>query len=85
MAVSEKSMNKWLKVIIPSIVAALVVFFVLIFSGLGTSTILNSEGNFVSSTVVNLDVNVFAALMIAGVFLTVLISSYALEHTNKSS
>ena len=77
-------MNKWLKVIIPSIVAALVVFFVLIFSGLGTSSILNSDGVPVTQTVLQVDVNIFAALMIVGVFLAVLISSYALERPSKS-
>jgi hypothetical protein len=77
-------MNKWLKVVVPSIVATLVVFFVLVASGLGTSSILNSEGATVTQTVLQLDVNVFAALMIAGVFLAVLISSYLLERTGKT-
>ena len=59
--------------------------FILMFSGLGTSTVMDIYGNPVTSTVVNhLDVNVFAALMIAGVSLVVLISSYLLERTSKS-
>ena len=78
-------MNKWIKIITPAVLAAIAVTFILMFSGLGTSTIMNSDGNPVTSTVVNhLDVNVFAALMIAGVSLVVLISSYLLERTSKS-
>ena len=78
-------MNKWIKIITPSIIVALAVVFMLIFSGLGTSSIINSDGVPVTSTVVNLDVNAFAALLIAGVFLVVLVSCYALERASKPS
>jgi hypothetical protein len=49
------------------------------FSGLATSTILNSEDQYVTQTVVGLDVNVFAAVMILSVFLSVLVTSFAVN------
>jgi hypothetical protein len=58
-------MNKWLRI--------------LMFSGLGTSSILNSEGAYVTRTVVGLDVNVFAWVMLLGVFLSVLATGYVLN------
>ena len=69
-------MNKWVKIVTPSIVGMLVVVFVLMFSGLGTSTVLNSEGNYVTSTVVGLDVNVFAAVLLLSVFASVFVTAY---------
>jgi hypothetical protein len=79
-------MNKWLKIITPAVLAAIAITFILMFSGLGTSTVMDSYGNPVTSTVINhIDVNGFAAVMIAGVSLVVLISSYLLEKTSKSS
>jgi hypothetical protein len=69
-------MNKWIKIVAPSIVGMLVAMFVLMFSGLATSTILNSEGNYVTQTVVKLDVNVFAAVMLLSIFVSVIITAY---------
>ena len=60
--------------------------FLLILSGLGTSSLLTSEGTYVTLTTVQLDVNVFASLMILGVSLTVIIVSYIFEAgKNRSS
>jgi purine-cytosine permease-like protein len=72
-------MANWVKILAPSIVGLLVVVLVLMFSGLATSTILNSEDQYVTQTVVGLDVNVFAAVMILGVFLSVLVTSFAVN------
>ncbi len=72
-------MNKWVKIVTPSVVGTLVVVLVLIFSGLATSTVLNSEGNYVTSTVVKLDVTVFAVVLLLGVFLSVFITAYAMN------
>jgi hypothetical protein len=71
-------MNKWLKALVPSIVAALVVVFVLMFSGLATSSELTDNG-MVVRTVVGLDANVFAGVLIAAVFIAVLVTSVLIE------
>jgi hypothetical protein len=71
-------MNKWLKALVPSIVAALVVVFVLMFSGLATSNLQTDDG-LIIRTVVGLDVNIFAGVLIAAVFIAVLVSTVLLE------
>lgn len=77
-------MNKWVRVIVPSVVAGVLVLFFLIFSGLGTTSITDAQGNPVSFTVVSLDANAFAALMIGGVFIAVLVCCFALEAAGNS-
>jgi hypothetical protein len=72
-------MNKWYKVFVPSIIGLLVAFLILVLSGLGTSTILNSEGNYVTQTVVSLEVNVFAFVMLLGIFISVFVTGYAMN------
>jgi hypothetical protein len=72
-------MTNWVKLLAPSIVWLLAVVLILMFSGLATSTILNSENQYVTQTVVGLDVNVFAAVMILGVFLSVLVTSFVVN------
>jgi hypothetical protein len=72
-------MNKWYKVFVPSIIGLLVAFLILVSSGLGTSTILNSEGNYVTQTVVSLEVNVFAFVMLLGIFISVFVTGYAMN------
>jgi ABC-type Na+ efflux pump permease subunit len=72
-------MTNWVKLLAPSIVGLLAVVLILMFSGLATSTILNSENQYVTQTVVGLDVNVFAAVMILGVFLSVLVTSFVVN------
>ncbi|MCW4009925.1 MAG: hypothetical protein NWF05_04825 [Candidatus Bathyarchaeota archaeon] len=76
-------MNNLLKVIITGAVAAVVTFFALILSGLGTTGLANSEGNWVSLTTVNLGVNEFGFLMVFAVFAAVAITGYALNALDK--
>lgn len=65
-------MNKWIKIVTPTILAAVVVALLLMFSGLGTISLIDNNGDIVTKTIVTLDVNTFAVVMIAGVALTVL-------------
>ncbi len=72
------SMKNLIKALSTGAIAAVVTFFVLIFSGLGTTGLMDAEGKFVSMTTVNLGVNEFGLLMILVVMMTVVITSYAL-------
>jgi hypothetical protein len=76
-------MNKILKVVTPAVIAAVVLFFVLIISGMATTTFMDSERNSVTRTTFTLDINVFAGLVIGGAFVAVLASSYLLERVDK--
>ena len=69
-------MNKWVKILAPSVVGTIVTVFVLMLSGLATSTVHTAEGNYVASTVVGLEINAFAAIMLVSVFLSVFVTAY---------
>jgi len=69
-------MKKWVKVVSIGVILGVITGFLLIISGLGTSSILTSEGTYSTWTTVSLDVNVFALLMILGVAITSVIVSY---------
>ena len=76
-------MNKWIKIVTPTIIAAVVVALLLMFSGLGTISLIDINGDTVTKTIVALDVNTFAMVMIAGVALTVLFTSLIVQSTDK--
>ncbi len=78
-------MGKWVKIIVPSVIAAVVTAVLLILFGLSTSSVLTSEGTYFTSTTVQVDINVFAFSMIIGVFLAVAIGIYAVESLSKNS
>ena len=78
-------MGKWVKIIVPSVIAAVVTAVLLILFGLSTSSVLTSEGTYFTSTTVQVDINVFAFSMIIGVFLAVAIAIYAVEALSKNS
>ncbi len=78
-------MNRWLKIILPTILSALIVALLLIISGLGTISLIDVNNDIVTKTVVALDVNTFATLMIAGVALTVLFTSLVVSSTDKTA
>jgi hypothetical protein len=70
-------MNKVLKIIGTGAVAAVVAFFVLLLSGLGTTGLADVEGNWVSLTTVQLGTNEFGVLMILAVFVSVVAAGFA--------
>ena len=76
-------MNNSIKVVCTGIVAAIVTFFTLLLSGLGTRTITDFEGNMVTMTYVELGVNEFGFLMILVVFLTVVVAGLAFNAVGK--
>ena len=76
-------MNKWIKIVTPTILAAVVVALLLMFSGLGTISLIDINGDTVTKTIVALDVNTFAMVMIAGVALTVLFTGLIVQSTGK--
>jgi len=78
-------LGKWVKIIVPSVIAAVVTAVLLILFGLSTSSVLTSEGTYFTSTTVQVDINVFAFSMIIGVFLAVAIAIYAVEALSKNS
>jgi len=78
-------LGKWVKIIVPSVIAAVVTAVLLILFGLSTSSLLTSEGTYFTSTTVQVDINVFAFSMIIGVFLAVAIAIYAVEALSKNS
>ena len=69
-------MKKWAKIVSSGIILGVITGFLLILSGLSTSSILTNEGTYSTRTTVSLDVNVFALLMILGVAITGIIVSY---------
>jgi len=73
------TMNKWVRIISIGIISGVVTGFLLILAGFGTSSVITSEGTYVTFTTVKLDVNIFALLMIVGVSLTVIIVSLIFE------
>ncbi|XHH10283.1 MAG: hypothetical protein ACFCUE_06530 [Candidatus Bathyarchaeia archaeon] len=76
-------MNKWLKIILPTILSAIVVTLLLMISGLGTISLIDVNNDIVTKTVVALDVNTFAVVMIAGVALTVLFTGLVVNSADK--
>ncbi len=76
-------MNKWLKIILPAILTAVVVALLLMISGLGTTSLIDINGDVITKTVVELDVNSFALVMIAGVTLTVLFTGLIVNSADK--
>ncbi|MGD6810292.1 MAG: hypothetical protein ACQCN3_11390 [Candidatus Bathyarchaeia archaeon] len=76
-------MNKWLKIILPAILTAVVVALLLMISGLGTTSLIDINGDVITKTVVELDVNIFALVMITGVTLTVLFTSLIINNADK--
>ncbi len=78
-------MNKWIKIVTPTVLAAIVVTFILMFSGLGTASLIDNNGDVVTQTIVKLDVNTFATVMIAGVALTVLFTGLLVQSADKSA
>jgi len=76
-------MNRWIKIILPTILSAVVVALLLMVSGLGTISLIDVNNNIVTKTVVALDVNIFAMVMITGVAITVLFCGVILNLTDK--
>jgi hypothetical protein len=77
-------MNKVLKIIGTGAVAAVVAFFVLLLSGLGTTGLADAEGNWVSLTTVQLGTNEFGVLMILAVFVSVVAAGFAFNAIDKN-
>jgi hypothetical protein len=77
-------MNKVLKIIGTGAVAAVVAFFVLLLSGLGTTGLADVEGNWVSLTTVQLGTNEFGVLMILAVFVSVVAAGFAFNAIDKN-
>jgi hypothetical protein len=77
-------MNKALKIICTGAVAAVVAFFVLLLSGLGTTGLADAEGNWVSLTTVQLGTNEFGVLMILAVFVSVVAAGFAFNAMDKN-
>jgi hypothetical protein len=78
-------MNRWIKIILPTILSAVVVAVLLMASGLGTIQLIDSSDNIVTKTVVKLDLNTFTMLMITGVSLTVLFTGVIIQAIEKPS
>lgn len=78
-------MNKPVKIVGIGIIAALVVLFALLLSGLGTTGMTDSEGNWVSMTTVKLGVNEFGFLMISAVLVSVIVAGFAFNALDKRS
>jgi len=72
-------MNKWVRIISFGIILGVITGVLLILSGLGTSSVLTSEGTYVTWTTVSLDVNIFSLLLIAGISLAAIIVGYLFE------
>ena len=69
-------MKKLVKVVSIGIILGVITGFLLILSGLGTSSVLTNEGTYQTRTTISLDPNTFALLMILGVAVTAIIASY---------
>lgn len=67
----------------PTVLSAVVVTLLLMVSGLGTIALINLNNDVVTKTVVALDINTFAVVMIAGVALTVLFTGVVVNSTDK--
>ncbi len=76
-------MNKSIKIIGIGVVAAVVTFLTLLVSGLGTTGLGDSEGNWVSMTTVKLGVNEFGLLMVLVVFISVVAAGLAFNAVDK--
>ncbi len=76
-------MNRWIKIILPTILSTVVVALLLMISGLGTISLIDINDEIVTKTVVALDVNTFAVVMIAGVALTVLFTGVLVNIAEK--
>jgi heme/copper-type cytochrome/quinol oxidase subunit 2 len=76
-------MNRWIKIVTPTLLAAVVVALLLMLSGLGTISLLDNNDKVVTQTIVKLDVNTFAIVMIAGVALTVLFTGILFQSSDK--
>ena len=76
-------MNRWIKIVTPTLLAAVVVALLLMLSGLGTISLLDNNDKVVTQTIVKLDVNTFAVVMIAGVALTVLFTGILFQSNDK--
>jgi hypothetical protein len=77
-------MNRWVRVLGSGIIVGVVTAFLLMLSGLSTSSVLTNEGTYFTSTTISLDVNVFALLMIIGASLTVIVVNFIFEAAGKS-
>lgn len=77
-------MNKTLKGFATAIVASVATFFVLIFSGLGTTSIADVNGVIHSCTTVNLGANEFGILTISVVLLSVIATGLVLNAKEKN-
>ncbi len=78
-------MNRWIKIILPTILSAVVVAALLMLSGLGTIQLIDGSDNIVTKTVVALDLNTFTMLMITGVSLTVLFTGVIMQAIEKQA
>jgi len=76
-------MNRWLKIMLPTVLSAVVVTLLLMVSGLGTISLIDLNNEIVTKTVVALEINTFAVVMIAGVALTVLFTGLIVNSTDK--
>jgi len=73
----------WLKIMLPTVLSAVVVTLLLMVSGLGTISLIDLNNEIVTKTVVALEINTFAVVMIAGVALTVLFTGLIVNSTDK--
>ncbi|MCW4017915.1 MAG: hypothetical protein NWF00_04445 [Candidatus Bathyarchaeota archaeon] len=78
-------MNTLIKAVGTGVVAAVATFFALVLSGLGTTGLADSQGNWVSLTTVNLGVNEFGLLMVLVVLVTVVAASYVFAVADKTN
>jgi hypothetical protein len=76
-------MNKSIKIICTGAVAAVVTLFALLLSGLGTTGLSDSEGNWVSMTTVQLGVNEFGLLMVLAVLVSVVAAGFVFDAMDK--
>jgi hypothetical protein len=76
-------MNKSITIVSTGVVAGVVTFFALLLSGLGTTGLTDSEGNWVSMTTVKLGVNEFGLLMVLVVFVSVVAAGLVFNAANK--
>ncbi len=76
-------MNKWIKIVTPALLAAVITALLLILSGLGTTSLTDNDYNVITQTTIKLEVNAFATVMIAGVAVTVLFTGILMQSTDK--
>jgi hypothetical protein len=76
-------MNDTTKIIGTGIVATVVTFLALIFSGLGTTGIADAEGNWITMTTIKRGTTEFGVFMAATVFVSVVAAGYIFNAIDK--